>query len=265
METNTKSPYEIKMQNWTIEQHIDCPTFIRVKEWSIENGYSLYSDVSYNGFLTIRKNICESEDPHDGNRLELQIFCDESISTKEKYHGFQQYDMEIDFENHSMLSPLKYRYKMVHGENSSKGTKDLEELLAFTLKRESELKSEFEQFLKEHPTTEWKMTDPDNFQYGRLVRGTPEFKEFDRVKLPDLFDKMKRATQERVDAYLTEHFKDEYLWIQSKVLLFRYSDEEKESYTSPYYKSLSELKEIYGSDWEFILAECIFEQENGLY
>lgn len=265
METNTKSPYEIKMQNWVIEKHSDCATFIRVKEWSIENGYTLHNDVSYNGFLTIRKNICESEDPHDGNRLELQIFCDESIATKEKYHSFQQYDMEIDFEDHSIFKPLKYRYKMAHGEGSSKGTKDLEELLTFALKRESELNTEFEKFLKEHPTTEWKMTDPDNFQYGRLVRGTHEFKEFDRVKLPDLFDKMKQATQERVDAYLAEHFNEEFIWITKKILLNQYNDEEREKITSPYYKSLSELKEIYGSDWEFILAECIFEQESGLY
>ena len=52
---------------------------------------------------------------------------------------------------------------MVHGENSSKGTKDLEELLAFTLKRESELKSEFEQFLKEQKINQNLMSESSKF------------------------------------------------------------------------------------------------------
>lgn len=257
--------YELKMQNWVIEQHANCPNFVRVKEWSLANGYTLHSDVSYNGFLDIRKIICETEDPHDGHRLNLQIFCDESIAGKDKYHSFDQYDMEIDFEFHSIMKPLKYRYKAVHGKGASKGSRDLEELLAAVLEREAFLKLEHEQYLKNNPTTEWKLTDPDNFQYGRLVRGVPEFKEFDRVKLDKIFKKLKEAPQDKVNAYLESDFDNPFPWIQQKVLLSMYKEDEIEKIVSSYYKNLAEVKETYGKDWEFIVAECIFEQESGLY
>jgi hypothetical protein len=34
---------------------------------------------------------------------------------------------------------------------------------------------------------------------------------------------------------------------------------------SGYYNSLEELKSIYGDDSNWVIAECIFEQESGLY
>lgn len=261
-----KFPYDQRMLNWDIEQHKDCLNFQRAKEWAIANGYSLKHDVSYNGFIEIVKEICTSDDPHDGNRLELQIFCNEHISDKDKFHSFDQYDMEIDFENDSIFKPMKYCYKMNHGEGGSKGSRNLEEILAFTLQREATLKAEFEQFLKDHPTTEWKLTDPDNYQYGRLVRGTPEFKEFDRSRFAELFEKMKTAPQEKVDEFFKSEFEGNVIWIQSKVILSMYDEKTKEDIAKTYYKNLAQLKEIYGKDWEFILAECIFEQEiSGLY
>lgn len=262
--TETKHPYRVRMETWDIKQHKDCSNFQRVKEWSIANGYVLDSDVSYNGFLEIRKTICEGH-KSDGHRLELQIFCNESVSDKDKYHSLNQYDMEIDFENDSILKPTKYRYKMQHGIDKSMGTRDLEALLAFTLEREAVLKAEYEQYLKENPTTEWKMTDPDNFQYGRMVRGVYEFKEFDRASLPKVFEMMKKATQKKLDAYIAGCFDDEFVWITKKVFISKYTDADIEDVISSYYKSLPELKEIHGTDWEFIVAECIFEQESLLY
>ena len=44
-----------------------------------------------------------------------------------------------------------------------------------------------------------------------------------------------------------------------------YKDEEIKKHISAYYDSIDQIKKIYGSDWEWIVAECIFEQESGLY
>jgi len=262
-----KIPYQERLDTWNIEKDADCANYQRAKAWAIENGFVLKDDVSYNGFIQIRKIICESEDPHDGNRLDIKVYSNAAMDEegRDRHHVIDQFDMEIDFENDSIFKPLKYRYKAVHGQDVSKSSRDLEVVLAFTLEREATLKAEYAKFLEEHPTTEWKMTDPDNFQYGRLVRGTPEFKEFDRGQLPELYNKMKAASQEKLDAYLKENFENEFLWIKSKILLSRYTEEQIDDNISAYYKDLDEVKEIYGKDWEFIVAECIFEQESGLY
>jgi hypothetical protein len=196
--------------------------------------------------------------------MDIKIY-DDVIKKDHCGHDFDQLDMEIDFENDSIFKPIKYRYKRNHDICTGKMTKDIDRLLEFALLREKELLAEHEQFLLEHPTTEWKMTDPDNFQYGRLNRGVPEFKEFDRVQLPKVFDMMLNAKPERLESYLKEEFNNELLWIQKKIILSMYSEQEIEKIALGYYQSLVELKEIYDKDWEFILAECIFEQESGLY
>ena len=40
-----------------------------------------------------------------------------------------------------------------------------------------------------------------------------------------------------------------------------YTDEEKRSYISSYYDSMEDLFDLYGSDSNMIVAECIFEEE----
>jgi hypothetical protein len=83
------------------------------------------------------------------------------------------------------------------------------------------------------------LTDPDNKQYGRQLSPTKfEFKEKDR------FDDGE---------------------IEMIIDLEAYSDKEKESHISAYYSSLQEVKEIYGDEANWIIAECIFEQESGQY
>lgn len=79
----------------------------------------------------------------------------------------------------------------------------------------------------------WVETDPDNKQFGRHLGGVRfEFKE--------------RGVQEIVD-------------------LSKESDAKKESVASSYYGSLANLKRDNGDGWEWILAECIFEDGSGLY
>lgn len=90
----------------------------------------------------------------------------------------------------------------------------------------------------------WVCTDLDNQQYGRqLARSIFEFKEKSR----DL------------DEY------DEGEDIQLLINLDDYSTQEIDDYISPYYDNIHELEAIYGTGSDWIIAECIFEQESGLY
>jgi hypothetical protein len=92
--------------------------------------------------------------------------------------------------------------------------------------------------------TDWICTDLDNKQYGRQLSETRfEFKEKNRG--------------------LLEYDEDEF--IEFGVNLSDYSEKEIGEVARNYYSSLDELKEKYGKNWQWILAECIFEQENGLY
>ena len=47
--------------------------------------------------------------------------------------------------------------------------------------------------------------------------------------------------------------------------LDNYTEGEIENHILAYYDSIEEIIEIYGEDSEWIIAECIFEQESGLY
>lgn len=91
---------------------------------------------------------------------------------------------------------------------------------------------------------EWKCTDWDNEQYGRFISDRIyEFKEKNRG--------------------LIEYGEDEFIEIY--VNLDNYTEGEIEEYTSSYYDSIESIKTIYGEDTDWIIAECIFEQESGLY
>lgn len=98
---------------------------------------------------------------------------------------------------------------------------------------------------------EWVITDPDNFQLGRQIGDRLyEFKEY---------------LEDKEDITLDEALTREENWTQYYIDLDTYSDAEQESVAGTYYGSLDELKEQCGDAWQWILAECIFEQETGLY
>lgn len=91
---------------------------------------------------------------------------------------------------------------------------------------------------------DWECTDLDNEQYGRFISDRIyEFKEKNRG--------------------LSEYGEEEFIEIY--VNLDNYTEGEVEEYTSPYYDSIEEIIEIYGDSSDWIIAECIFEQESGLY
>jgi hypothetical protein len=91
---------------------------------------------------------------------------------------------------------------------------------------------------------DWKCTDSDNEQYGRQIdKRIFEFKEKNRG--------------------LAEYGEEQFIEIY--VNLDNYTEGEIEEYISAYYDSIAEIIGIYGEDSDWIIAECIFEQESGLY
>jgi hypothetical protein len=100
---------------------------------------------------------------------------------------------------------------------------------------------------------EWKQTDPDNLQFGRQLSAYVfEFKEFDRLNY------------ER-DVYNDADVMDDDAWIIDIIDLEALTAAEIIEHIENYYPNLNELCSIYGADSCFIIAECIFEQTNGLY
>lgn len=109
--------------------------------------------------------------------------------------------------------------------------------------------------------TTWKNTDPDSYQYGRKIsEGVYNFKEFDRHNYST-----NNSNYLSVDEYMQSIFDNDEFWIEIKITMKHYSQSQIEDYTSAYYTSIEQIKEIYGDSYEWIIAECIFEQESGLY
>lgn len=113
---------------------------------------------------------------------------------------------------------------------------------------------------------EWTCTDPDNFQYGRkLSPGVYQFKEFDRHIADGKFYTLKELPYYVQKLKVLVDFNCPDFWVEDTISLTNFTDDEILSHISPYYNSLEDVKLIYGDDWEWIVAECIFEQTSGLY
>jgi hypothetical protein len=108
----------------------------------------------------------------------------------------------------------------------------------------------------DYTNSKWTCTDPDNFQYGRrLCSGVYQFKEWiggSKLEVP-------------IDKFVKDCFDEPGSWEEDTIVLSNFNEQEIESHVSGYYGSLKELKETCGDDWEWIVAECIFEQQSGLY
>lgn len=103
----------------------------------------------------------------------------------------------------------------------------------------------------------WQLTDQDNQQYGRFISGkTFEFKEFNR-RNNNLIDELNKLGEQ---GFYNLYFNKLEYWIQRVVNLQEYTIKQQKSYCSAYYPE-QEFKDL--TDW--IIAECIFEQESGLY
>jgi hypothetical protein len=89
----------------------------------------------------------------------------------------------------------------------------------------------------------WQQTDADSNQYGRKLKGNRY--EFREEVMNPIFDNYGEIIQFEVD-------------------LNEYLPEEIENHCSAY-GGVDEINEQYGEQANFIIAECIFEQESGLY
>lgn len=94
--------------------------------------------------------------------------------------------------------------------------------------------------------TEWICTDPDNEQYGRQIS--------ERI-----FEFKERSKGLYEDGY------EEGEFIEMTINLDHYTQEEVLNHISAYYEDLNEIFNIYGEDANWIIAECIFEQESENY
>lgn len=104
--------------------------------------------------------------------------------------------------------------------------------------------------------TPWTCTDPDNHQYGRkLSPGVYQFKEWIGGGKLD----------EKIEETIKKEFNRSSSWEEDTIVLSNFNEQEIREHISSYYNSLEHLKEIYEDNWEWIVAECIFEQQSGLY
>ena len=100
---------------------------------------------------------------------------------------------------------------------------------------------------------EWICTDPNTHQYGRQFgEDIFEFKEFN----PFNMFPSKETEKDLLD---------ENNWEQLIVDLTIINQERMRNHLAAYYNSIDEVKEEYGDSWKWIVAECYFEQETGLY
>ena len=106
----------------------------------------------------------------------------------------------------------------------------------------------------------------DNLQFGLWDDYKKEyfFREFDRVNHRFTFNQLKDGKIK-----MEEVWSNCSLWKEMSIDLNDYTDKQKEDYIYGYYENMDECIQIYGDDFEggapFILAEIIFENENGLY
>lgn len=113
--------------------------------------------------------------------------------------------------------------------------------------------------MKESEETPWTCTDPDNFQYGRRLSTYKfEFKEFDRhSNRKEYLELLEKAID--ISSFGIEYF------IEIEIDLEDYSMRDIMEHTESYYGNLDEIVAQYGKDFTWIVAECVFEQESGLY
>ena len=112
---------------------------------------------------------------------------------------------------------------------------------------------------------DWITTDPDNLQFMRkLGEDLYEFKEFERNMFNEQFRKLTAGTLN------IKHYYGNDFWIREAIDLKQYTKEQAFNHVSAYY-SESEFNAMWNQtgDWidtgRAIIAECIFEQTNGLY
>ena len=98
-------------------------------------------------------------------------------------------------------------------------------------------------------------TDIDNMQFGRKInKNTYEFKEFNRNSY-NFVDEVEKLGEKK---FKKLYWRDKRYWIRETINLQNYTSKTIKNILSAYYSNFKGL-----TNW--IIAECIFEQENELY
>ena len=106
----------------------------------------------------------------------------------------------------------------------------------------------------------WTICDGDNFQFGKQVSEKVFiFKEFNRDEFPSIWSSSEREN------LIYSVFNDTDYWEELEIDLDKYLADEVQKHLSAYYDGIGEVISIYGEQANWIIAECIFEQESGLY
>jgi hypothetical protein len=114
-----------------------------------------------------------------------------------------------------------------------------------------------------NPGEGWSCTDPDNLQYSKENQdGTYAFREFDKFHYPDEFKQVLRGA-----INLAVDLKPRY-WVTMTIDLDGYTIDEIDQLLKTYGYIGNETGWVDGCGCQLtneIIAECVFEQESGLY
>lgn len=111
----------------------------------------------------------------------------------------------------------------------------------------------------------WITTDPDNYQFRKKGddKRVITFKEFN-VRNYNV-DELLNFNQDNKQKFLDEYWNNPDYWIEKTIHLDNYTKEQAWNHVSGYYSS-EEFEDMWNSTHDLdIIAECIFEQESGLY
>lgn len=111
----------------------------------------------------------------------------------------------------------------------------------------------------------WEPTDPDHLRFGQTDEEDIKifyFRQFDCDKFPKLFQQL---LDYGIEFLMSDNsiWDDAKYWIEKQIDLSKYTLSQMNDWVKPFYPSgLTEVVEKYGSSSEFIVADCIFEQQS---
>jgi hypothetical protein len=126
--------------------------------------------------------------------------------------------------------------------------------------------------------TDWEITDQDNLQFRKCR--TYKFREFNRKEYPDLYNTLSNHTEYlwEDDFFKSSIWKNPLLWIDDEIDLDNMTFDELNDIVTVYGYTMDlsrdwvrfvyyneQIDDEYNVVDSAVVAECVFEQTNGLY
>lgn len=103
--------YQFAKDNFIPELDTNCHNYKTAMAWAKTNGYLFHQDVSYNGFVYLRKYIGAEQD----YKIDIQIYAKTGGT---KAHSCMLFEKEIsDNSLFNFSKPIEYTYKMANRPN----------------------------------------------------------------------------------------------------------------------------------------------------